>query len=1151
MRVGMKSSLSLGIILLALVGFAEVEVFPHAPWEKLCLERSATEIRVNDARGRWVATLRGEPHGASVTDVSVALTPEGLSIAAGKALGSSLSKVVLRTAPLAHRQLVGRRCSLETKLSGPKGSSAKAYFEGRGPQGHFYRLAEIMPRGGVRAYPLEAEMPAHLDELHLRLDIVGQPIGRPIVLQSFRYAPVDELPLQFRKIARAPRLLFRADFDGTADATFAEGQARPLRACNLGFEPGVDGQAVRVTRRALSQLEYAAKGNVDPVRGSVAMWVRREWNFKEDRQPWRTLFAFPWTGGASGDRIGTGAVWFWFAGTTLRADPSDYDDSYRTCGIQANNAWVHLVCTWDEEGVGIFVNGKRLAGRGDGASPMEDALRAADMLSVARPEFSAFSVGSRNASEQADALIDDFRIYSAPLGSDEVKAIWQEHAPQVQKTRPQTDYARIFANEMTNVYEGVSCGVGGVPGELDLVEEVKLDNTFLRRLGEDRVRTVGEFSFGHLADTQYLELGSKEGSRIAIRFDIDTNAPLYCFEFDLPDNAKRTADLIVQPCKGEDYILQVGVAMGDEYPNSNRILTHRCLYWSHAPDVAAVLMTAREGSPAALSAIRLYRVKDGRLPVAAVREPKPNLDGWRRSFAMYFEDPAVGLDFGLDQKSVGSATGIGRLIDRVAAKMKYTGENIFAYPGVWYKGLIDDDWNPRGHAPDFLLAWYEKFGREGLGVVPTVNPNTMPVPSGLVTLESMGNGALHPTVVAIHDTGKPNWGKRHNTPPNFNFHHPQVQAHIEHFIDVLLEQGKEFPAFRGICLHMTRHCMLWFGDEASGYNDYTVRAFAADCGVAVPFDRFAANPLRGKDYALWLREHCWEEWIQWRCDQVTKFYVRMAKKLSAARPDLKLWVNSFVPPDVTHPDFTRNDFLQRANRRCGLDGAALTQGASNLILCQTLLPADYRWRRRQSYPSEAAAMHQRVLDTLPGTYSLLHGADYPWVNLHDRYWESAIGRLGGSRLGGKLTCDWMKECPWRVTVVNPAGRHALRPFALPFRYSDVLGLSKGGFLVGTYGMEDVLVPFVQAFRALPAVIMDEIGRVGDVVVRQRMFDGKSYFYVVNTSDLSQSLDLVFPQGSVDLVSGERLNGGQSLNLKAYEFRSFSAPSGKPMKMCLR
>jgi beta-galactosidase GanA len=95
-------------------------------------------------------------------------------------------------------------------------------------------------------------------------------------------------------------------------------------------------------------------------------------------------------------------------------------------------------------------------------------------------------------------------------------------------------------------------------------------------------------------------------------------------------------------------------------------------------------------------------------------------------------------------------------------------------------------------------------------------------------------------------------------------------------------------------------------------------------------------------------------------------------------------------------------------------------------------------------------------------------------------------------------------------------------------------------------MEDVLVPFVQAFRALPAVVMDEIGRVGDVVVRQRMFDGKSYFYVVNTSDLSQSLDLVFPQGSVDLVSGERLNGGQSLNLKAYEFRSFSAPSGKPI-----
>ena len=98
------------------------------------------------------------------------------------------------------------------------------------------------------------------------------------------------------------------------------------------------------------------------------------------------------------------------------------------------------------------------------------------------------------------------------------------------------------------------------------------------------------------------------------------------FEIDYPDDAKRTADLIIQKSNlpHSDYTMQVGYAAGDEYPNTGRILTHRVLYWASDPDVTLVVMTARKDAPAAVSAVRVYRVNGAALPVAEVNEP-PNL----------------------------------------------------------------------------------------------------------------------------------------------------------------------------------------------------------------------------------------------------------------------------------------------------------------------------------------------------------------------------------------------------------------------------------------------------------------------------------------------------------------------------------------------
>ena len=222
----------------------------------------------------------------------------------------------------------------------------------------------------------------------------------------------------------------------------------------------------------------------------------------------------------------------------------------------------------------------------------------------------------------------------------------------------------------------------------------------------------------------------------------------------------------------------------------------------------------------------------------------------------------------------------------------------------------------------------------------------------------------------------------------------------------------------------------------------------------------------------------------------------------------------------------------------------------NLIVCQTEIPADCRWfgpmdpsdpkdnGRWREFRATAEPAH-RNLYFKKGDYALLDGAAFPWVNQHDRYWESAIGRITKDQPGKTLSCAWLKECPWRVTTINPSGR----------RYHDVLGLSKGGFLIGTYGTEDVLVPFIQAFRALPAVGFDDVAAEASsplVKVRHARFDGKEYFYAINTGDAPARVTLELLPGTEDLVTQERLVPGDvpqkvTLDLQAYELRAFSAP----------
>ena len=1119
-------------VLFLLVPAAFAAHFPAEPWSRLSVLRDEAGVPfIADAEGRPVMTFMCSGTVEALSKLRLEIVGDHLRLDLREAAKGGLGKLVMNSCGLDPAAFAGREAVLKATFAAERWSRFDVYFEGRGRDNrHFYTSRRVELGNCKKTFTMIRSIPDDLKNLHMRFDILYFS-DVPVDFYGAEYGLKGEIDVNL-VAANKPRQLFHVPFDDTCDAQRAGGDSSPLKAERLEFAPGVRGRAVRLSSAAKSVLSYPVEGNLNPVRGTVSLWCRREWRGAPG-ESMRSLFGFSEPAGRS--RRGTGMLWFWWWGSTLRGDVSDFADTY-VCrkDVPFDGDWHHLAYAWDETGVALYVDGKSERELADDWSPLKEALNPADPLEFDRMDFHEFFIGCQGWSRQIDGLVDELRIFSEPLSRDEIRRLYLHEAGELEKPVP--DYAKLLSPE--NHWETKSEALRpGVP-ERELIETIKLD-----RIPDvsRRFREIGGVRFGELNGIRYLEAGREAGSRWAVGFTVDTNTPLYSVEIDYPDDGVRTADFIIQRALRDsgDYAMQVGYATGGEYANTGKILTHRVLYWAAEPELALIAMTARTGEPAAASEIRVYRVNDSRLPLAGVKSYAKS-EEWNRHVGVFFEDPAVGYDFGATRTHGHDLDELEMTIDRMAALMKFSGEDILLYPGSWYHGLIGRGYNPRNHADDFLTAWYCKFDREGLFLIPTINQMDMPVPTGMLSYEKMCDGSLHQSPVAILDTGRPNWGAWHGSPPNFNIFHKNVQEHILEEVDALIAQGRDHPSFKGVAFHLVTHNLLWWGDARSGYNDYAIEAFERSCHLRVAVDR--KSPERGKQYAEWIRQHAFDKWIDWRCEILARFYGKVANRLKAARPDLKLVLTVFASNARSRLGFVEeDDAVARHNREGGVDMRKIARYADNVILQQTIVPADYRYFRRKDMPyAEAARM--RALSVGEKTFADVAVASRPWLGIFDRYWESPVGAADGKNT---LSCDWLHECGWRVSTINPSGRHALEAYVKPLRYCDVMTVTKGGFLIGTYGMEPELVSFARAFRALPAVKFRDLPAKDTIRLRAASFHGKTWFYLVNTEYDVAEVRLTVPRGTIDLVTGKAISGTVVLKLLPYELMSFCAPKGLP------
>ena len=1053
-------------------------------------------------------TVVVEPKGKGFGDMmKVTAGADGTAFDFREAFAKGASMVRVSTARYENiAELVGKEVLVETTWTCPEGMTAVFCLEGLKQGKHWWNrwLSSKATRLSrfKTLYRVTRELPADVTNLHFRFDISSA--DGVVTLHSHRIVPADAFDFDAEKPPYAkPSLLYRKD-----------------------------GEIVQATWTSPDPFVLPVRGNLDPVRGTMAFWVTRAWTDpRHETDPVGTKDDFHTVFEAGPMRLEWNDNYL----SLVRGDADKTELLCRRMPYVARKRF--YVIAWDEWGTDFWCDGEPMpyGRRGDSASALRSALEIPRKLVFDPAAPAPTEVRFGNAADGKRPLegrIADLRIWNGRMSAADAKALFLEaNGGQMPDWNGWDRPFDPAANPLpaVNPYVLKSVEKGGVPGRLELLDRVCFDG--LGALGDaEKVRYTGDYVRKELNGTPYLESALQDDKgitpRLAVRFGTDVRHPLHVIEVDYPDDAVRTMDVVAQfarlppGVKVFPFVMESGIMSGGpEFVQSNAIRTQRFLYWTEQSETALIFRACR-GSRLAVAEVRLYRVADGALPEAMVDLPADPDD--RRHFGLFYEDPSLETEFVVNQAAPGK---LQEHLNRLVAYMKYFGQDLLAYPAAFYNGLICDKYMPRRHAPHFLKEFCRRFDAEGLWMMPTINLENLPFDGIPVTRKSVSDGSLHDTAYCIQADGKPNATGWHGTPPRFNVAHPDTQACVRKIVGQIADECAEYRSFKGVCLHLVAITSLWWGDIDAGYNDYNIVAFERATGVKVPR---AEGPLRGRDYAAWLKANAYDAWVAWRCDVVTDFYRTLDAELKARRKDLRLWI--IAKPNVKLfakglRDWQADDAVTRLLREGGIDAAKLSAAIPDAIFGNMARYGMQRDELPTFKGTEEAKAYVRDILTKPEYYAEMFRGTHPALTMWDTYFESPIGTAKGLNC---LSGGWLHEKRWRVAVVNPVGRNALRDYALALRYGDVLHFNKGGFLIGTYGTEEFVTPWMQQFRSLPAVKFEDLpSPAPNVVFRGAMHKGVVYRYLCNTTPEPVIVRVELPGQGVVAVS-----------LDAYELRAY-------------
>jgi len=642
--------------------------------------------------------------------------------------------------------------------------------------------------------------------------------------------------------------------------------------------------------------------------------------------------------------------------------------------------------------------------------------------------------------------------------------------------------------------------------------------------GDTRVVTRPWGSYRESGDVGYLQhMNSQEPSWFAYKFQVEDPDALYWLEFDYPDDAKRT--FLVIPRSGNAQLYAgpaTGPDSGREFSLTNQMQTMGLFFWPKDTDLRVAVMQPQSGLRAAVSKVRVYKVTGGLSPL-----PAPTENG--RDFLHWYEEGSSYLGFfgagGKSLKDLFVATdNWAKIMANRGASLLMPTVNIYQpqmYPSDYNITFSDSNTFDSVRLIELLS---EKYGLKFAGEFH---------PEGR-QLETVS--AREKSTDSIYQYSRYGKATDGGGRPKFNFLNPKVEEFVIGMIGEFGDRYGDSPAFAGASIRLMDWQNTGFGNFGSldwGYGDFTIGLFEKDTGIKIPVDN--TDPERFQKRYDWLMANAKDQWIQWRCDKATAFFVKVRDRLREKNKTAVLYLNNFLGPNEKTSDAWQENFKDFP-REIGIDPVALGK-LEGIEMISSLAGHGRRSREAVDQQNRDALVQPDLLHALApkgGPARFLSGQAY-FEATEAIAPPTDMGYPAGTPHG------------WVSGNVDPAGRHYLERYALQVAEADALMIGDGGnaYTVG----QPLLREFLTEYRALPQILFQSRADAQDPVVVRELARAEDFlFYAVNRERYPVKVQVEFaaPTDVKRLATGESIPlSGKTLDitLLPYELRSFSASAG--------
>ena len=704
-------------------------------------------------------------------------------------------------------------------------------------------------------------------------------------------------------------------------------------------------------------------------------------------------------------------------------------------------------------------------------------------------------------------------------------------------------------------------GPGGPAGELSRVVEV--DPTTPRwweRLGGERSSNYpklaalnrmrrGPLGSGHLEVRQHAlgpvaQLGTGRGpadvSWEAYSLPINRPGIPHILEVEYPSDVPQAMGISILEPNSAGALTAVGLDSGvDVAPTavdgkSPRWLRHRLIFWPRTK-LPMVLITNRgERGPAVYGKIRVMAGWE-QLPRAFATESPPS----ERLMAAYFDRPLLTRSFSADDaldewsgRSLEDWVTFYESGRRLVEYLQHVGYNglmisVLADGSTIYPSVVMQP-TPRYDTgtffdtaqdpvrKDVLEMLLRLFDREQLRLIPALDFSS-PLPA---LEEIRRRGGMECEGLEWMGAEGGTWcqvnGAQRGSAPYYNVLDPRVQ---EAMLAVMREVIREYavhPSFAGLAIHLSADGYAQLPGPDWGLDDVTIARFERDTKQSVG----GRGPTRFAERARILAaDPLHRIWLQWRADELNKFYRRVYDELSAVRPGSRVYL-------------TGANMLSGADLQYELR-PALPHKAT---LAETLLHVGIDPRHYQEDRGVVLFRAEQVVpsDRLSAQAVNLEIQQMPDV---DRVFQDFA--LRGSVFFHQPQrihlSSFDEKSPFRPTYADlatelvPSDNQNRQRFVHSLAQLDPQAMFDGGWQL-PFGQEGSVASLIDVYRRLPATRFERLTDANGaepsrpVTIRYANHAGRTWAYLVNDAPFAMSVRVnveAQPEVRIEELTGNR------------------------------